>query len=269
MNQTLTTRAVDLRTWEQAERERSAFEASRTSAEDTALRECESNVARYLNPPAETPYPLEYAYHLLGDVRGKQVLDFGCGTGDNTLLLARRGAQVQAVDISPELIEIGRRRLSVNGIDSGVRFITASVYDIPLEDESVDVIFGIAILHHLELPLAAREAKRILRKGGRAIFKEPVRNSATLDFVRGLIPYRAPDVSPFERPLRDAELKEFASGFASYRVRSFYLPYISVAGLLPVVRNYVKPLVRFDQRMLRRFPRLEYYATVKVIELVK
>jgi hypothetical protein len=34
------------------------------------------------------------------------------------------------------------------------------------------------------LPLAVREAKRILRKGGRAIFKEPVRNSATLDFVR-------------------------------------------------------------------------------------
>jgi hypothetical protein len=40
-------------------------------------------------------------------------------------------------------------------------------------------------------------------------------------------------------------------------------------GLLPVARNYVKPLVRFDQRLLRRFPRLEYYATVKVIELVK
>jgi len=269
MNQTLTTRAVDLRTWEQAERERSAFEAAHTRVEDAALRECESNVARYLNPPADTPFPLEYAYHLLGDVRGKQVMDFGCGTGDNTLLLARRGAQVQAVDISPELIEIGQRRLRINGVDSGARFITASVYDIPLEDESVDIIFGIAILHHLELPLAAREVNRILRKGGRAIFKEPVRNSAMLNFVRGLIPYRAPNVSPFERPLREAELEEFARGFASYRARSFYLPYIGLAGVLPVARNYVKALARFDQRLLRRLPRLEYYATVKVIEMVK
>lgn len=269
MEQTVTSRAVDLRTWEQAERERSAFEAAHTVAEAAALRENESNVARYMNPPAETPYPLEYAYHLLGDVRGKTVVDFGCGTGDNTLLLARRGAQVHAVDISPDLIEIGKRRLQVNGIHNGVQFTTASVYSIPVADESVDAVFGMAILHHLELPLARREVQRILRPGGRAIFKEPVRNSPLLQFVRNLIPYRAPDVSPFERPLTDAELTGFAEGFASYRLRSFYLPYMGLVGALPVVRKYVKAMARIDQQILRRLPALDYYATVKVIEIVK
>ena len=45
-----------------------------------------------------------------------------------------------------------------------------------MPDASVDVVFGIAILHHLDLPQAAREVWRILKPGGRAIFQEPVRN---------------------------------------------------------------------------------------------
>src|ERR1700694_2642909 len=64
----------------QAEVERSASEASKV-----VLKPMERDqIDRYLNPPADTPYGLEYAFHLLGDVRGKTVLDLGCGTGENT-----------------------------------------------------------------------------------------------------------------------------------------------------------------------------------------
>jgi ubiquinone/menaquinone biosynthesis C-methylase UbiE len=51
--------------------------------------------------------------------------------------------------------------LAVNGVD--VEFIVGSAHDVPLPDESVDVVFGIAILHHLDLKLAARELRRVLR----------------------------------------------------------------------------------------------------------
>ncbi|HEV3468233.1 MAG TPA: class I SAM-dependent methyltransferase [Pyrinomonadaceae bacterium] len=256
----------DLERWERAEVERSAAEAAHFDAERLRSRD----VARYLNPPADTCYPLEYSFHLLGDVRGLTVLEYGCGNGENTVALAKRGAgRVVALDISPDLIAIARRRLEANGVTSGVEFVVGSAHDVPLADESVDVVFGMAILHHLDLGLAAREVRRVLRKGGRAIFQEPVRSSPLLRAARKLIPYRAPDVSPFERPLTDRELEQFAEGYSSYRAKSFLLPSTNVLTLLPGLRRHAARLYRWDAAVLRRVPALNYYASIRVVEMVK
>jgi SAM-dependent methyltransferase len=126
-----------------------------------------------------------------------------------------------------------------------------------------------AILHHLDLKLASREVQRVLRKGGRAIFQEPVRNSKVMRFVRNLIPYTSPDVSPFERPLTDSELRDFGAGFAKYHAKGFWLPYISLARILPKYDHLIHPLTRFDGMLLRRIPALSHYAGVRVIELTK
>lgn len=260
--------SASLNEWEHAEVERSASEASHINP--TSLLSDETQVVRYLDPPATTAYPLEYCYHLLGDVRGKTVLEYGCGDGLNTVLLARRGAIVKALDISPELIGVARQRLIVNQISADVEFIVGSAHDVPLPDNSVDIVFGIAILHHLDLALSAREVRRVLRKGGRAIFQEPTRNSRLLKVIRRLIPYRAPDVSPYERPLTDRELINYASGFASHRVKAFTLPTTGLINILPPLRRrLLHPSYRWDATILRRFPALDYYASVRVMELVK
>jgi predicted RNA methylase len=80
----------EIKKWESVEVERSASEASRRETEN--LRLDEKTVERYLNPPVDTPYQLEFAYHLLGDVREKTVLDYGCGAGENSVLIASHGA---------------------------------------------------------------------------------------------------------------------------------------------------------------------------------
>ncbi len=127
-----------------------------------------------------------------------------------------------------------------------------------------------AILHHLDLALSAREVKRVLRKGGRAIFKEPVRNSKPIKFLRGLIPYHAPDVSPFERPLTDKELATYAGGFSSYRSKAFILPTTNLVNVLPPLRKrLIHPCHRMDAAVLQKLPSLAYYSTVRVIEVVK
>lgn len=254
--------------WEQAEVERSKVEAS--NADVSALLADERNLARYVDPPADTLYPLEYAFHLLGDVRGKTVLEYGCGDGLNTILLAKRGARIKALDISPDLIEIARRRLAVNNVEADVEFIVGSAHDVPLPDESVDVVLGIAVLHHLDLKLSAREVWRVLRRGGRAIFQEPVRNSRLLKTVRKLIPYRGPDVSPFERPLTDRELKEYAENFSSYRAKAFTLPTSSLVRILPPLeRRFMHRCYRQDAALLNRFPSLNRYAILRVVEMTK
>lgn len=253
--------------WERAEVQRSAGEASRVDA--SRLLADEGQLERYLHPLADTCHPLEYSHYLLGDVRGKTVLDYGCGGGFNSLVLARRGARVVALDISPDLIAIARRRMVANRIRSGVEFVIGSAHEVPVGDESVDVVFGMAILHHLHLAVASREVKRVLRQGGRAIFREPVRNSPVLQAARKLIPYQEAHVSRFERPLTDRELSGFAVGYSSFRAKAFSLPSTRVLRLLPLVRRYVHVFDRCDAALLQRFPRLKHYAAMRVIELVK
>ncbi len=255
-----------LQQWERAEIARSDVEAGATGT--VSLRTSARNIARYMNPPRDTAYPLEYAYHLLGDVRGKVVLDYGCGSGANSLLLARRGAKVIGVDISASLIEIARRRLAANDT-SGASFVVGSAHDLPVPDASIDVVFGIAILHHLDLELVSREVARVLKPGGRAIFQEPVRNSALVRTARKLIPYRAPDISPYERPLTDEELRRFSTPFGRVSTRAFMLPHVNIAQVLPAMRRYVDACYRADAALLRKFPALTTYAGIRVLELTR
>ena len=95
---------ADKRVWESAEIQRSALEAAHTP--DSRLVSSQANLNRYVAPPLDTVFPLEYAFAVLGEVRGHRVLDLGCGSGENTLLLARRGARLVSVDISASLIRL-------------------------------------------------------------------------------------------------------------------------------------------------------------------
>ncbi len=253
--------------WERAEIARSSVEATLTA--DDALRVSSATFDRYAQPPRDTAYPLEFSYHELGDVTGKRVVDFGCGSGANTALLTNRGAHVWGIDISEELLRLAQRRLAVSGRAGGATFIAGSAHDMPFPDASIDVVFGIAILHHLDLDLVSREVRRVLKPGGRAIFQEPVRNSPVIRFLRSLVPYRAPDISPYERPLTDAELARFADGFTKWSVRAFVLPHVQVGQLLPVVKNHWRRLYAWDRRIMQRAPWLARYAAIRVISLTK
>ncbi len=263
----MTANVEEIKKWENVEVERSASEAQRKSADD--LRIGAHIIERYKNPPAETVYPLEYAYHLLGDVRGKTILDYGCGLGDNTVLLASRGARVVGVDISPELIELAEKRMRQHDLAETSEFRIGSAHELPFENESVDVVFGMAILHHLDLQTSSKEVFRILKKGGRAIFMEPVRNSNFVKFVRNLIPYEQPDVSPFERPLSDAELKDYAKDFADYRSRAFSLPFVNLLEILRAPETVQHSAMKIDGKILKSASFLDYYATIRVVEMTK
>src|SRR3954454_19874570 len=53
---------------------------------------------------------------LLGGLRGRRVLDVGCGTGLWSVLLAQRGAEVWAIDISPRSVAVTRRRAEIHAV---------------------------------------------------------------------------------------------------------------------------------------------------------
>ena len=245
---------------DQAEIERSAAEASKAAAQPLEQAEVE----RYLNPPADTPFALEYAFHLLGDVRDKTVLDLGCGQGENIVPLIARGARVRALDISPELIAITRRRLRDDGLEAEVA--VGSAYETGLADRSVDVIFCMSLIHHLDIKQVRDEMWRILRPGGVAILKEPVRFSKVYGWLRGLLPAHE-DISGYEHPLTRGELAVMLEPFTAEGLRYFRLPFVPLfSRVLPATTNCAW---RASGWLLHALPVLERYATSVVVRLRK
>jgi SAM-dependent methyltransferase len=252
--------------WEAAEVTRSASHAAR--ARSLRIRPTSAAViARYSSPPADAPDSLEYAYHLLGDVAGRTVLDLGCGEGRDATLIAYRGARVCAMDISLDLLRVARERAAADGHQDAVTFRCGSTHAIPLPDRSVDVVFGNVILHHVDLARTAREVSRVLRPGGRAIFREPIRDSRALSIIRSCVPYRHAHVSPFERPLRWNEVTEFAAALGTLRYRRFELPPVRLLRVLSASEALRKAALASDRALLRRFRMLERYATIVVFEV--
>ena len=243
----------------EAERKRSSEEARRRESEDLASPR---NVMRYMNPQQDTVYALEYAYYLLGNVLNKTVLDLGCGAGENSVVLARRAAKVVGLDISPDLVEIAKRRAQVQG--QAVQFMVSSAYATGLPGESIDVVFGEAILHHLDLERAANEIRRILRPGGYAVFVEPIRDSATLRFLRRLMPSRQPDISPYEYPLTQKQLVSFSQGFELSAMRRFDLPFWQLSGRIVWRHRFA---LKVDRWLLTAVPWIGHFASSIVFRM--
>jgi SAM-dependent methyltransferase len=243
-----------------AEIERSAEEARRIVSAGIAGIQ----IDRYLSPPSETPYPLEYAFYLLGDIHGKVVLDLGCGTGENIVPLLYRGARVTGMDLSPDLIELAQQRLEGGDLEATLR--VGSAYDTGLDSGSVDVIFCIALIHHLDIRRVRDEMLRILTKGGFVILKEPVRFSKAYALLRRLRPAQE-NISEFEHPLTREELATMTGPFEVQETRYFRLPWLPlVAGVLPFARS---ALWKADRWILRYCSPVRRYATSVAMRLVK
>jgi SAM-dependent methyltransferase len=97
------------------------------------------------------------------------VLELGCGTGYFTRELARSGADIVAIDVSPELLEIARTNCSAPNVRYEIQNACALTYSNATFDSAV----GSSVLHHLEIEEAVREIYRVLKPGGTIYFTEP------------------------------------------------------------------------------------------------
>ena len=110
----------------------------------------------------------ELMFSMLPDSKGKKLLDVGCGTGEITIELEKKGFRVTGIDFS----EVAIKKAKAKGIDAFV-----SDFDeegISLKDNSVNVVWASDVLEHVFDPMfLLSEIKRVLQPGGIFIFTIP------------------------------------------------------------------------------------------------
>ncbi len=95
---------------------------------------------------------------------GTRLLDAGCGAGLLALLASLRGAQVSALDASPELLAIARKRLPSADVREG------DLEALPFDDASFDAVAAVnSVFYAADMAQAMRELARVIRPSGRVV----------------------------------------------------------------------------------------------------
>jgi len=191
---------------------------------------------------------------FLGPLQGKRVIEYGCGLGKLTVLLARSGADVTAFDLSAESVAMARRRLELDGLEDRATFAVAAGEELPFEDGTFDVAVGKAVLHHLDPVSGSRELARILRPGGRAAFSEPLGTNPVVVFAREHVPYAFKHERGADIPLRRADVEAWMAPFSEGHIRGVHL--FGMVERLFGFDNPIAPLREYDRLLLKRWPGL-------------
>lgn len=121
------------------------------------------------------PYMWRFYELLLGDYdfRGKRVVEMGCGTGINTILMAQRGAKVTFMDFSKNALDIVRKNMEEAGVDG--EFVLGDILESGFENE-FDIVHSEGVVEHFRGPARQGVIERhaaAARKGGRVVILVP------------------------------------------------------------------------------------------------
>jgi SAM-dependent methyltransferase len=122
---------------------------------------------------------------------------------------------------------------------------------LPYADGFFDFVYGNGILHHVDVDAAAREVRRVLKPGGRALFIEPLPYNPVINVYRRMARgVRTED----ERPLRVSELKRIGRAFASASREEFWLFSLVVFLHFFFVRRWHPSKVRYWKKIIEEGP---------------
>jgi ubiquinone/menaquinone biosynthesis C-methylase UbiE len=236
--------------------------------EQEAHRRFSLNVFLYAPPAYDLIVQSSYAF--LQMVPGECVLDMGCGEGKETLQLAQQGLLVVSIDLSHLQLCRARQRVQESAPGAKVCFVQANAEELPFASDSFRIIYGKAILHHLDIDLSAQEIKRLLRRRGLATFAEPMAYHPLFWLARQLTPKLH---TKDEHPLTFRELRHFAAYFSQSEIEEYFFlsPMSYVFRILPggepLFRRFHAILQRIDKRLFGLFSwlkELAWFGLVKV-----
>ena len=226
----------------------------------------EEEINRYQYPSHLPIYGRAFSFYLLGDVAGKKVLDYGCGDGDNAIFLAKKGAEVVAIDISNEAVSLTKAKAKINNVEDKTKVVQMNAEETSFANGEFDCVLGDLVLHHLNPDRAMDEIYRILRDGGIAVFREAVIFGRILRIIRKIIPYRH-SITPDEKPLSDVDIRSFGEKFSKIE----WWPFEAVSRIQFFFKNrhILKFLFKLDYSLFKTFPFMKRFASCVVMRCIK
>ena len=173
--------------------------------------------------------------------------------------VAQMGAQISH--------DLNGEKLVMVGVLKGAAIFLSDLARAIHADATFDFVYGVAILHHLDFPVALAEIARVTKPGGRILFVEPLRLNPVAQLVRLLTPKaRTPD----ELPLAREELRIIEKYFEPEYLFTdmFHLPVALLSQFL--FKDPVNPLTRagdaVDRAVVSAFPGLGvFYRTITIL----
>lgn len=213
-------------------------DAARKHAEEVFHDEWAASVdvtkinVRQMNEACTAP-EMRYIRHALGDLKGRTLLDVGCGLGEAAVYFALLGAEVTATDISPGMCAAARRLAEANGVKLTTHVSAAEDLGLPA-DVKFDVIYTGNTLHHVDLTATMPLLLKHLQPGGTFVSWDPVAYNPAINYYRRkAMEVRTED----EHPLRLADIRAVRAHFQASHTRWFWFSTLLIFGLMAVVQR--------------------------------
>ena len=183
-----------------------------------ASAEIERIDVRGVNEACTAP-EMRHIARQLGDLRGRSLLDVGCGLGEAAVYFALGGADVTATDISPGMCAAAQRLAAANGVNIRTHVAAAEDFGAPAESK-FDVLYVGHALHHVDIAAAMPRWLRQLTPNGIFVSWDPVAYNPLINvYRRRATKTRTSD----EHPLRLADIRRSRGHFEATEVRWFWL----------------------------------------------
>ncbi len=194
----------------------------------------------------------------------ENILEIGCGKNSIGKKIAEKGTNVTQIDISEKAIELAKQLLYDENFH--IECLVMDAENLMFDKDSFHLVYGIGILHHLSIDSSLMEIKKVLKKGGRAIFYEPLGHNIFINLFRKMTPnFRTND----EHPLLFDDLKKIKSIFPNTNFHYFHLFSIITIPLVKIpFLKWINFLANyFDRLAIKVFPFFKKYCWVIIIEI--
>jgi ubiquinone/menaquinone biosynthesis C-methylase UbiE len=174
-----------------------------------------NHIKPWMNP-YKFPWIMDRIESEAAGLRGKKLLEIGCGMGYDSLEFIKRGVNVTAIDLTPAAIDFAKRHFeTVGAVADEVKVDNA--LDLSFQDNTFDAVWSNGVLHATgDTPGAIAEARRVLKPGGRAIishfYRKPSWMYAMHHLGRENIEYKEEDPPVNEFYFED-EIESMFQGF--------------------------------------------------------
>lgn len=206
-----------------------------------------------------------FILNQLGDVRGKSLLDLGCGAGENSVYFAIQGAHCVASDYSPGMVDVALQLAAKNNVHIEGKVINAMDIDYP--DDTFDIVYASNLLHHIPDPkLTIQEIHRVLKPGGKMCFWDPLKHNPVINVYRRMATeVRTDDETPLDIDIVNFVRSRFSqTSYDTFWIATLwiFLSFYLIEKVNPNEERYWKKIIIEQNRLRPTYRTLEQFDTI-------